>query len=173
MPGGGWAPPFGVSKISCACSGVRFLISSRDSPRPRNASFIAFVIKNGIPCDDCSRPGGGLDIARPRVFHVDFGRTAALGITRRAGRLTCRFESSAKARDVKGPTPADSSSARHPSTLEAMKGCGLGAADGARNSASAPNHFRWVERFKMHRMLPHGPLVAGDAASAYSGCGKR
>jgi hypothetical protein len=44
-------------------------------------------------------------------------------------RLTCHtFESSAKARYMKRPTPADSSSARHPSTFEGMEGCGLGAA---------------------------------------------
>ena len=74
---------------------------------------------------------------------------------------------------MKRPAPADSSNARDPSTLEAMEGCRLGAADGARNSASAPNQFRWVKGFERHHTLPHSPLVAGDAASACSGCGTR
>ena len=51
------------------------------------------------------------------------------------------FESSAKGRHMKRPTPADSSRARHLSTYEGMEGSGLGAADGARNRASAPNQF--------------------------------
>jgi len=62
--------------------------------------------------------------------------------TRCARRLTCHtFESSAKGRHMKRPTPADSSRARHLSTYEGMEGSGLGAADGARNRASAPNQF--------------------------------
>ena len=42
---------------------------------------------------------------------------------------------------MKRPKPADSSRARHLSTYEGMEGSGLGAADGARNRASAPNQF--------------------------------
>ena len=74
---------------------------------------------------------------------------------------------------MKRPTPADSSSARHASPFEGMESCGLGAADGVRNSASAPNQFRWVKGFERHHTLPHSPLVAGDAASACSECGTR
>jgi len=76
------------------------------------------------------------------IRHVKSPLAWIVSFTRCARGLTCHtFESSAKARDVKRPSPADSSSARHPSAFEGVVGCGLGAADGARNRASAPNQF--------------------------------
>jgi hypothetical protein len=108
------------------------------------------------------------------IRHVKSPVAWIVSFTRCARGLTWdTFESSAKARDVKRPSAADSSSSRHPSAFEGVVGCGLGAADRARNRASAPNQFGWIKRFEGHRMLPHSPLISGDAASACSWCGKR